>query len=227
MYGGLREDRQASQYCAHIQVSSPRCRYVPFPLLCTILLISGHTTLNIILILFFTVLHPYVRIAYFKNTDLWDSDIAVRARTLLEELYDEYAEHLGTHSASDAAVPQSADTDQSGAFACAIAAGRNSSRVSSGDEPQSETDRYVNNAYPCTKVYGVLEWWRVRTVNCTLLLINSKLTERPLLGPRQGVPGALSYRERRSCHTQGQHRDRAAFFLLPPYTYGCTLLDAG
>ena len=85
----------------------------------------------------------------------------MRARTLLRELYNEYAERLGDHSDPVSESHQSTTTDKSettssSVFASAVTFGAQASTTTQ-EANQGEIECYLSNAYPCSDSLGVFK----------------------------------------------------------------------
>jgi hypothetical protein len=100
------------------------------------------------------VLHPSIRLAYFEDKSKWDESIPMRARVLLEHLYDVYKEDS---PASEPHVPEASAT--ASIFLNAI---RN---LSPADQRAaiSELEAYFNGTNPCLDG-DALRWWKVSLV---------------------------------------------------------------
>ncbi|KAJ6567513.1 hypothetical protein B0H10DRAFT_1965345 [Mycena sp. CBHHK59/15] len=91
------------------------------------------------------VLHPAIRLSYFQSGD-WDKDLAKRAKTILEHLYEVYKEEFEEDhpEASSSAAPKVHTTSPSkGIFRRAVARA-----ASGGSTVQNELEVYFSGIYP-------------------------------------------------------------------------------
>ncbi|TFY75902.1 hypothetical protein EWM64_g8111 [Hericium alpestre] len=107
-------------------------------------------------ILLGAVLHPCIRLRYFKNSEKWSPEIAQRARTQLRKLYDECA---STHCSSIATVEsmQAMSSAPSSIFSQAIFLSDDSSMNNANVD---ELNTYFGGSYVCRDESRALEWWK-------------------------------------------------------------------
>jgi hypothetical protein len=99
------------------------------------------------------VLHPSIRLAYFEDLTKWAPSISIRARVLLEHLYDTYHDDsTATSTAPTSTKPLSASGS---IFLEAI---RNPS-PSQKSALATEIELYFSGAYPCSDG-NLLVWWK-------------------------------------------------------------------
>ncbi|GJF01034.1 hypothetical protein PsYK624_173400, partial [Phanerochaete sordida] len=102
------------------------------------------------------VLHPYIRVAYFENADLWPVDVGQRARELLDEVYNEYKIIYDRQATSQATSAAPRPAPSTSIFAAAI---RDAGAPTSPSK--SEPERYVQPGWhPCDNEDDVLLWWK-------------------------------------------------------------------
>jgi hypothetical protein len=102
----------------------------------------------------FPVLHPSIRLAYFEDESKWDELVAMRARMLLEHLYEVYKEDTPSSKGSVPKPPAAASV-----FLDAI---RNLSPAQQ-KAAISELEAYFNGTNPCLDG-DALKWWKVNPV---------------------------------------------------------------
>ncbi|KAJ7921045.1 hypothetical protein B0H13DRAFT_1604900, partial [Mycena leptocephala] len=107
------------------------------------------------------VLHPAIRLTYFES-DSWDDAIPLRAKIVLEHLYDVYKEELDDKTPT---APQKIATTakttlpSKGIWRCAFAGTSGSSTVK---KIQSELEVYFNGIYlMADDDNDILAWWKV------------------------------------------------------------------
>ncbi|KAJ7916606.1 hypothetical protein B0H13DRAFT_2323213 [Mycena leptocephala] len=94
------------------------------------------------------VLHPAVRLVYFQDSSRWDPDLASRAKTILEHLYEVYKEE----SADPA--PKSSTTASSGAPKASPSKGifrravTSTSSRAQRERMQTELEIFFSGIYP-------------------------------------------------------------------------------
>ena len=98
------------------------------------------------------VLHPSIRLSYFEDKSKWDPSIAIRARVLLEHLYEIYKED---GPVSDTAAPHAQNPAPS-VFMDAIKI-----VAPSLSRAVTEIEAFFSGTYPCTDG-NALKWWKVR-----------------------------------------------------------------
>lgn len=104
----------------------------------------------------YQVLHPAARLAYFEDPDRWDPSIAIRARVLLEHLFEVYSEECMMP------VPAQKDQVSKSIFGKAIKpllSSKNSAQPAGG--VMSEVAKYLTGIYP-TQEDDPLPWFKVR-----------------------------------------------------------------
>ena len=98
------------------------------------------------------VLHPSIRLSYFEDKSKWDPSIAIRARVLLEHLYEIYKED---GPVSDTAAPHAQNPAPS-VFMDAIKI-----VAPSLSRAVTEIEAFFSGTYLCTDG-NALKWWKVR-----------------------------------------------------------------
>ncbi|KAJ6482352.1 hypothetical protein DFH09DRAFT_950161 [Mycena vulgaris] len=116
------------------------------------------------------VLHPFIRLRYFKDPDSgWDLSLAYRAETILEHLYDIYKEGWAENepSTSTTAPKPPTASPSKGIFRRAVAGGGSASSMR--EKAQTELQVYFSGIYPMADDDDdILGWWKVRS--CFLYL---------------------------------------------------------
>ncbi|KAF9231785.1 hypothetical protein BU15DRAFT_55729 [Melanogaster broomeanus] len=113
------------------------------------------------------VLHPSIRLTYFRDATKWERNVPICAETLLEHLYLEYAEDhadMSESGQSQARATQTKSTPLSifdQAIAIELSATNNSNSNDTSAVKQSELATYFGGAYPCTDRNDPLGWWKV------------------------------------------------------------------
>ncbi|KAF9231663.1 hypothetical protein BU15DRAFT_55870 [Melanogaster broomeanus] len=114
------------------------------------------------------VLHPSIRLAYFKDGSKWSNDIPARAETLLEHLYMEYADDSAqSNTPASHVTPRQPTEVPKSIFDQAITMKTDSttSGTTLGGVKQSELSNYFGGAYPCKNQADPLGWWKVRLIS--------------------------------------------------------------
>ncbi|KAF8577228.1 hypothetical protein K439DRAFT_1365232 [Ramaria rubella] len=101
------------------------------------------------------VLHPSICITYFEDLARWQPAVARHARTLLDHIYDTYAE-MDDSPIIKPATPADPKHEQSSIFAQAIRSAE--PKVSKSSTNELET--YFSGAYPCVGE-DILAWYKV------------------------------------------------------------------
>jgi hypothetical protein len=102
---------------------------------------------------FGSVLHPSIHLAYFEDSSKWDLSIPIRARVLLEHLYDVYKADMSTLKPPTAAEMPAAGTS---VFLDAIRTLSPAQQCAA----ISELDTFFNGTHPCVDGNALL-WWKV------------------------------------------------------------------
>ena len=111
---------------------------------------------------FWLVLHPSIRLSYFEDSIKWDPSIPIRARVLLEHLYETYSSEDPLVAASVTDLP----ADANSFFLDAI----RTLTPSNKKALVTEIESYFNGTYPCLDGKA-LKWWKV----------SSQMLPRPVL----------------------------------------------
>ena len=122
------------------------------------------------------VLHPSMRLAYFKNTALWDASVATRAKQLLDEIYEEYSK------APAQATPTVSTPVTSSSSSILASAILGTDQAQAETPVKSEIELYLSSIYPLVDVHGALGWWKVCTLSHSLYLYTHRaIGTRPML----------------------------------------------
>ncbi|KAF7358398.1 hypothetical protein MVEN_00889900 [Mycena venus] len=107
------------------------------------------------------VLHPAVRLVYFQDSSRWDPDLASRAKTILEHLYEVYKEESADPApkSSTTALPGAPKASPSkGIFRRAVTS--TSSRAQR-ERTQTELEIFFSGIYPMAEDNDdILAWWK-------------------------------------------------------------------
>ncbi|KIJ06087.1 hypothetical protein PAXINDRAFT_92529, partial [Paxillus involutus ATCC 200175] len=131
------------------------------------------------------VLHPAIRLAYFKDISKWSSDIPARAETLLKHLYQEYTDNNNDNSPAPTLHLRPQPESPKSIFDQAITF--KSTSADSETVPaatKSELASYFGGAYPCTDRNDPLGWWKTHQTQFPVL---SQIARNILAIPRVSV----------------------------------------
>ncbi|KAF8576980.1 hypothetical protein K439DRAFT_590294 [Ramaria rubella] len=109
------------------------------------------------------VLNPSICITYFEDLARWQPAVARRARTLLDHIYDTYAE-MDDSPIIKPATPADPKHEQSSIFAQAIRSAE--PKVSKSSTNELET--YFSGAYPCVGE-DILAWYKNHCIHFPII----------------------------------------------------------
>ncbi|KAF8834293.1 hypothetical protein BDN67DRAFT_915241 [Paxillus ammoniavirescens] len=151
------------------------------------------------------VLHPAIRLAYFKDISKWSSDIPARAETLLEHLYQEYTDNNNNNSPAPTPHLHPQPESPKSIFDQAIAF--KSTSADSETVPattKSELASYFRGAYPCTDRNDPLGWWKVSARHYLV----PTFADHPSLAwgsdPSDPIPSPLADCAQHPCNSRSQ-----------------------
>ncbi|KAJ7166159.1 hypothetical protein C8R46DRAFT_997261 [Mycena filopes] len=167
------------------------------------------------------VLHPAIRLVYFESGQ-WDSGLAIRAKIILEHLYNVYKEEWeeANPSASTSKHKSSTTSPSKGIFRRALASG-----VASGStlrKLQNELEVFFSGIYPMADDDDdVLAWWKVSTLSTPYPTTDISSVACV------GVPDPVADCARCSGHSRREYCRRAPLFQQQAHHVRCSLLDGG
>ncbi|KAF7371504.1 HAT family dimerization protein [Mycena venus] len=116
------------------------------------------------------VLHPAIRLVYFQDSSRWDPDLASRAKTILEHLYEVYKEESADPGPKSSTTPSHSAPKASsskGIFRRALTS--TSSRTQRG-RTQTELEVFFSGIYPMAEDDdNILAWWKAHAIHFPIL----------------------------------------------------------